>query len=188
MERSLRWKSLFLTILVVLSILYLVPSAVRDSSRLPAWFTDHLFSKKVQLGLDLQGGLHIVYGIDLDKAVDDKAGELKRDLEAKLGDQKIPATVETPRSILGAVDVILGNPADRSKIDDKFLDDYHEILIKRSCPPEKQANGVCLRVSSDYADRIKASALDQAIGTIKDRVDRYGVAEPTIIKKGDRKS
>ena len=181
MERSLRWKSLFLTILVVLSIVYLVPSVARDTSRLPTWFS-RIFNKRVQLGLDLQGGLHIVYGIDLDKAVDDKAGELKRDLEAKLAELKIPATVENPP---GAVDILLENPADKAKIDDKFLDDYHEILVRRTCPPHKSANGVCLRVSSDYADRIKASALEQAIGTIKDRVDRYGVAEPTIIKKGD---
>ena len=73
MERSLRWKTLFLVLLVALSAVYLVPSAIGDVSTLPSWFT-RLFSKKVQLGLDLQGGLHIVYGVDLDKAVDDKAG------------------------------------------------------------------------------------------------------------------
>ena len=37
-----------------------------------------------QVELDLQGGLYIVYSIDLNKAVDDKASELKRDIEAKL--------------------------------------------------------------------------------------------------------
>lgn len=184
MERALRWKTITLGILVVLSVLYLVPSAI-DVSRLPTWYTK-IFSKKVQLGLDLQGGLRTVYGVDLDKAVDDKAGELRRDLEAKLEEQKLQqtVTVETPRRPLGAVYLVAGDAAARAKLDDKFLDDYDEVLEKIACPADK-AQAVCLRVSPDYADRIKESALEQAIRTIKDRVDRYGVAEPTIIKKGD---
>ena len=53
----------------------LIPTLV-PSERMPAWF-NQAFNKKVQLGLDLQGGLYIVYGIDLDKAVDDKASEIE---------------------------------------------------------------------------------------------------------------
>ncbi|MBI4509133.1 MAG: protein translocase subunit SecD [Deltaproteobacteria bacterium] len=183
MDRALRWKTITLAMLIILSLVYLVPSAVGDVSTLPPWFT-RLFSKKVQLGLDLQGGLHTVYGVDLNKAVDDKAGELKRELEDKLAEQKIQATVETPRNPLGAVYVVLANAADVGKVDSKFLDDYDEVLSKVDCP-EGKAQAVCLRVSSDYADNIRQSALEQAIKTIKDRVDRFGVAEPTIIKKGD---
>jgi preprotein translocase subunit SecD len=184
MDRALRWKATILALLVVLAAVYLVPTVTGDMSKLPAWFSK-VFSKKIQLGLDLQGGLHIVYGVDLDKAVDDKAGELKRDLEAKLLEQKLGATVEAPRTPLGAVYVVFANAADKAKIDAKFLTDYDEVLEKTSCPTEKQTTAVCLRVPSDYADRIKDSALDQAIQTIKDRVDRHGVSEPTIIKKGD---
>ena len=184
MEKTLRWKTLFLIALTALSIVYLVPSAV-PAGKTPPWFAK-IFKNKVQLGLDLQGGLHIVYGVDLDKAVDDKAGELKRDLEAKLGELKLTANVETPRTPLGAVYLIMGDAAGKAKVDAKFLADYTEILAKMDCPADRPADrSVCFRVSSDYADRIKASALEQAVRTIKDRVDRYGVAEPTIIKKGD---
>lgn len=184
MDRALRLKTFTLAFLTLLSVVYLLPSLVGDVSRLPPWFT-RVFSKKVQLGLDLQGGLRTVYGVDTDKAVDDKAGELRRDLEEKLKEEKIEAVVETPRRPLGAIYIVPKDPATRSKIDDKFLDDYEETLVRMECPADRADRAVCLRVSPDFADRIKESALQQAIRTIKDRVDRYGVAEPTIIKKGD---
>jgi preprotein translocase subunit SecD len=183
MDRSLRWKTITLGLLVVLSVLYLLPST---GAAMPTWFSG-LFSKKVQLGLDLQGGLHIVYGVDLDKAVDDKAGEIKRDMESKLGDQGVKAKVITPRDVTGGVYVILDDAADKSKIDSRFLDEYKEFIGKSTinCPDDIKDKAVCVRVTSDYADRIKDSALSQAIKTIKDRVDRYGIAEATVIKKGD---
>src|SRR5262249_2261530 len=187
MERALRWKTIVLAVLVLLSAATLAPSVVGEDS-LPNWFA-RLFSKKVKLGLDLQGGLHIVYRVDLDKVVDDKAGELKRDIEAKLADQKIDARVETPRPNpmagvpLGAL-FILGDQAQLAKVDRKFLDDYEESLVKMACPADR-GSAICMRVAPAFGDKQKNSALDQAKRTISDRVDRSGVADPTIVKKGD---
>jgi preprotein translocase subunit SecD len=193
MERSLRWKTLFLLLVTVLSGLYLVPSIAGDS--LPSWFGG-IFNKKVKLGLDLKGGLHIVYGIDLDRVVEDKAVELKRDFEAKLAEVKdaagkpIAATVDAPRASaatgvpLGAVFVSMTDPANLAKIDDAFLDDYDDELEKITCPGSRP-NAVCFRVASDFAEKIKASAIDQAIKTINERVDGFGVGEHTVVKKGE---
>jgi preprotein translocase subunit SecD len=188
MERALRWKTIVLAALVLLSAATLAPSVVGDEA-LPGWFA-RMFSKKVKLGLDLQGGLHIVYRVDLDKVVDDKAGELKRDIEAKLGDQKILAHVETPRPNpnagvpLGAVFLVPDKDGEAGKIDRKFLDDYEESLVKMDCPADRKA-AICMRVAPEFADKQKSSAIDQAKRTISDRVDRSGVADPTIVKKGD---
>jgi preprotein translocase subunit SecD len=183
MERALRWKTLFILVLVALSVGSLLPTVTGEEFL--------FFDKKVKLGLDLKGGLHLVYRVDLDKVIDDKAGELRRDLEAKLAEEKIAARVETPRPSaaagvpLGAVFILAeGDPAVLKKVGGAFLDDYGEELTQMDCPGDR-AGGVCLRVASDYAERIKESALEQAIRTIKDRIDRSGVAEPTIIKKGE---
>src|SRR5262249_18081254 len=192
MERSLRIKTIVLFVLVLVAGVYLLPTFVSDE-KLPGWFTG-IFDKRVKLGLDLQGGLHIVYRVDLDKVIDDKASELKRDMEAKLAaqkpDQKIDMTVEAPRQNaaagipLGALILTPKTDADAKKITDKFLDDYNEFFVKGDCPPDKKG-AICVRVALDYAEKIKSSALDQAIKTIKERVDKTGVADPTIVKKGD---
>src|SRR5262245_44589936 len=176
MERALRYKTIFLVFLILLSGVYLTPSVVGEE-RLPTAI-GRVFSKKVKLGLDLQGGLHIVYGVDLDKVIDDKAGETKRDIEAKAADLKINVTVDAPRPSpeagvpLGAVVIRPKTPEDAKKIDSKFLEDYDEVLEKMTCPAAVGgANAICLRVRSGFGDKIKTSALEQAITTIKDRVD-----------------
>jgi preprotein translocase subunit SecD len=180
MDRSLRWKTLFLFVLVSLSALYLLPSS---GVALPRWYGS-VFSNKVQLGLDLQGGLHIVYGIDLDKVVEDKAGEIKRDVESRMAEAKIAGKVETPSQPLGAVYILVDNPADKAQVGGKFLSDYKDVLDEISCPPGKADKGVCMKVAMAFAEKIQDSALNQAIKTIKDRVDRFGIAEATIIRKG----
>lgn len=185
MDRKTKWRSFWLVVLIVAAVCVLIPSVV-PSKDLPLWF-NKVFNKKVQLGLDLQGGLHIVYSIDLDKAVEDKATEIRRDIETKFHELKLDGEVRTPLTPLGAVTVIMAKPEDKARIDAKFLADYEEIVIPRECAPEDDVSRtVCLRVSSDYADRIKESALEQAIRTVRERIDERGVAEPTVIKKNDQ--
>jgi preprotein translocase subunit SecD len=186
MERSLRAKTLFLLFLIAISVAALIPTVVPDG--LPSWFT-RVFSQKVKLGLDLQGGLHLVYGIDLDRVVDDKASELKRDVEAVLDAKKIAATVEQPRVDpganipLGAIIVTPKSAADKAKLDAAFWGEF-ESLIAFECPAAK-ADSACVRVDTDEAEKIRESAIDQAIKTIKQRIDASGVSELSPQKKGE---
>ena len=179
----MKWRFAWMTLLLVLAICTLVPSLVSSKS-LPTWFSD-AFSNKVQLGLDLQGGLQIVYSVDLDKAVDDKASEIKRDLDDVLLEDKLTAKVKTPLTPVGAVTITADDPAVLEKVKKSYLGDYDETLVSRDCPAADRANSICYRVSSDYADQIKDSALEQAIKTVRDRVSSKGVSEPSIVRKGD---
>lgn len=189
MDRKTKWRSFWLAMLTVLAVLLLIPSLVPQT---PTWYPEPL-NKKIQLGLDLQGGLHIVYGINLQKAVEDKATEIKRDVEAQMEDaagDPIEARLTNSTDILGGVNIKLlaaeqsKRDADLGKIK-SFLTDYDEVVESRTCP-EGYENSVCYRVASDYADRIRKSALEQAIRTIRDRIDARGVAEPTVISKGEQ--
>src|SRR5215475_1250777 len=92
MDRSLKWRTIALLASLLLWGGLLAPTWPGSSS-LPSWFP---FKKKISLGLDLQGGMHIVYSIDLDRAVDDKASDIKRDLESRFADDKIDAKVKAP--------------------------------------------------------------------------------------------
>ena len=74
MERSWWWKAALYGFVTVLAVLYLVPTVVPEEKQ-PAFIKKH-FQKKIQLGLDLQGGLHLVYEVHVDKAVSDKADRL----------------------------------------------------------------------------------------------------------------
>ncbi len=182
MDRSLRWKTIALTALTVLSLGSLLPST---NLALPGWYAS-LFDKQVQLGLDLEGGLHIVYGVALNKVVEDKAIQIKQDIEQRLAELKIAGKVETPREPLGAAFLVVEQAADLAKVKDIFAEYEKDgvVVTVASCGHDPKLS-LCRRVSTDFADGIKESALAQAIKTIKDRVDRYGIAEATVIKKGD---
>ncbi len=182
MDRSLRWRSIGLIVLIAYCVLSVLPSFV-DKKALPSWF-HQAFDRKVQLGLDLQGGLHIVYSIDLDKAVDDKASEIKRDVEAHLADLKIEGRVSTPAG-LGAVTIKIPDAAKSAETDKWLASTYGGVVVRRPCSESDGEGAICVRVSSDYADSIKKAALDQAVETIRSRIDEKGVAEPTVITKGD---
>ena len=82
MERSWWWKALLYGAVVVLACLYLVPTVVPEEKQ-PSVLKKY-FQKRIQLGLDLQGGLHLVYEVHVDKAVSDKVDRLASEIEDRL--------------------------------------------------------------------------------------------------------
>jgi preprotein translocase subunit SecD len=186
MDRSLKWRTLGLFAITALAVMMLIPTVV-PSEQLPSWFLN-AFNRKIQLGLDLQGGLHIVYGIDLDKAVDDKGSDIKRELETKMGEEKIKGKVTTPLRPPGAVTIVLDDPKNKNRVKDDMLDTLFEdgVIVSRDCPPDVKDRAICVRVSSDYAEGIKKSAIEQAVRTVRERIDEKGISEPNVVSKGDQ--
>jgi len=181
MDRSLKWRTVGLLFGLLLCGGLLAPTWPGRAS-LPSWFP---FKKAISLGLDLQGGIHIVYSIALDKAVDDKASELKQDLEAGFLDKKITAKVTTPVTPLGAVMVSLSDSKLKPDVEAQIKSDYGSIIESRDCNPGDPKDAICFKVSSSYADGIKKAALTNAVSTIRERINEKGVAEPSVVEKGD---
>ena len=178
MERSWWWKALLYGCAIVLAGLYLVPTVVPEEKR-PAFFKDH-FTKRIQLGLDLQGGLHLVYEVNIDKAVSGKVDRLSNDIEDAI--KKKTADVTVGRE--GRDDIVISfkNPAGLASVDAELLKSYRRELDEVS--RDAAAGTLRLRYDPDRVAEVEELALRQAIETIRGRVDKFGVAEPTIIKKG----
>src|ERR1051325_8777481 len=175
MDRSLKWRTIALVVGLLLCAGLLAPTWPGSDS-LPSWFP---FKKKISLGLDLQGGVHIVYSIALERAVDDKASEIKRDLDARYADEKISATVKLPAA-LGAVTVIPADASKKAEIESQILSDYHDVVHAVPCPPGEAPAAICIEVSQSYAEGIKKSALTNAVNTIRERINEKGVSEPSV--------
>jgi preprotein translocase subunit SecD len=188
MDRSLRLRMIMLAVGVVFCVATLLPTLVpRD--QLPSWFT-YLFSSEIAPGTDIAGGSRFVYSIDLDKAVDDKASEIKRDLETKFSEDGIKGTVKTPAADvdvpIGSVTVIVDDATKRDGVDKQVRSDYGGTITSRPCTKNDPAGAICFRVSSDYAEDIKKAALHNAVNTIRERIDEKGIAEPSVIERGDQ--
>jgi len=180
MERTWWWKAALYGVVTVLAVLCLVATLVPEEKQ-PSLIKNH-FSNKIQLGLDLQGGLHLVYEVNVDKAVSDKADRISSDIEDRLTRDKGVKDLNVNRE--GRDDIILTfkNPADQSKVDDAMLRDFRKQLdlVDRNA----QTGVIRLRIDPDQVEEVRDYALRQGIETIRGRVDKLGVAEPTIIKKG----
>jgi preprotein translocase subunit SecD len=183
MDRNLRWRTLGLVAVLLLCACILLPSFVPG---LPSWFT-WAFKNKINLGIDIDGGARVVYSIDLDRAVDDKASEIKRDLEAKFaeGEWKGKVALSVPVTPIGAVTVKTTDAAKREEIKKLIIADYEDVVVERPCTAGDGDGAICFRVSSDYATSIRKSALDSAVKTVRERLDETGVAEPSVVPKGD---
>ncbi len=190
MDRSLKWRTLILIVITIASVCILLPSFLPRGT-LPSGLTQTpvvkwLFNSRMSWGLDLQGGVHLVYSIDLDKAVDDRASELKRDIESRFADEGIKGIVRTPATPLGAVTIVLEDGTKKDEVRRQLVSEHGNTITMLECPPGESANTICMRVSSSYADGIKKSALTNAVTTIRERINEKGVAEPNVVEKGDQ--
>lgn len=178
MDRSWWWKAALYGAVTVLAVLFLVPSVVPVEKQ-PELIKKHL-TKKIQLGLDLQGGLHLVYEVDVEKAVGSKVDRLSSDIEDRL--LKVTKDFTITREGRDDILVTFKNPADTGKLDDEILKNYRDSLdvIER----DNAAGKIRLRLDPDQVAEVQDYALRQGIETIRGRVDKFGVAEPTIIKRG----
>ncbi|MEO6776904.1 MAG: protein translocase subunit SecD [Kofleriaceae bacterium] len=197
MDRSLKWRIGALFAMLLLCVGTLAPS-IWGRDKFPTfWPLNKLFGSEINLGLDLQGGKHIVYNIDLDKAIDDKASEIKHDIESRLSDDKLKGVVRTPSVPLGSVIVTLEDPSKLAELKAQVNSDYNDrekTIEFDTCAPGSDigtaataasTKSLCFIVSSTYADGIKKGALTNAVATIRDRINEKGVAEPSVVEKGD---
>ena len=185
MERSFYYRVVAYSLITVLSVVALVPSLAdwtRRSDKLPDWFKK-AFTRKIALGLDLQGGLHLVYEVQVDKAVSDKADRLAGQIEEKLRQRKVK-DVKVNREGEGAdvrLHVVFVNKADARKLDGSFEREFARYLTRDS--NNDQTGEVIYKIDADYIDELRGYAVTQAVETIKNRVDKLGVSEPVVQRK-----
>jgi preprotein translocase subunit SecD len=181
MERNWWWKAIAVFLLTLLSVAYLLPTAGSwGGFAVPKWISERI-DAKLNLGLDLQGGIHLVYEVAVDKAVEDKRDRLASDIEDRLTEtKKVKVTIERQ----GRDDIIVKfiTPADIKVVDKDFMSDFQSNLDEISRDPAK--GELRLRMDEDYVAEVQDYAVRQGVETIRNRVDQFGVAEPSILQKG----
>src|SRR4030043_959413 len=88
MLKSLRWKLILYSAITVFAILLLLPTV---TSQVPPWFMKVIPTEKIHLGLDLQGGMHLILEVEAEKAVESYVERIKNNLKDDLKDRGIPA-------------------------------------------------------------------------------------------------
>ncbi len=135
--------------------------------------------RALNLGLDLQGGMHLVLDVDTEKAFQAQISREAKDLERYLGGRIGGATVTLNGD---KVYLELAEPGDYEEAREILRDRYRQWEVER-----KSDTKLLLIYDSSQARRIKRSAREQALEVIRSRVDEFGVAEPSIQPQGERR-
>jgi len=171
--RPIPWKLVIVLGVIAISAVLVAPT-----------FNSKLWPyKKINLGLDLQGGMHLMLQVDTDKAVENKTDTIITDLRSSLKKERIRYSLVSKKSFKEIIVKIKGvnnfgkfnnfakNNLNNFSIADTKLDGDKKIFT--------------LKFKDKNLQYTKKMAIDQALETIRGRIDQFGVSEPDIRKQGE---
>jgi len=181
MNKFLRWKIIFLCFLTIFSAVSIAPSL---SNNVPSWWKKYLAPEGLKLGLDLQGGMHLVLKVDLKKAIENALDFAATDLKEALLAKQI-SVVKTKAPQADKVVFTLPNKSALTTIKDLIKDDKSSNLEIEIKEEEGSFPRLILSLKQERIDFIKKNAVNQSLEIIRNRIDQFGVAEPVIIRQGE---
>jgi preprotein translocase subunit SecD len=175
MLRFSPWQTALLLALCVLGVVFAAPNLLSrfTAESLPSWVP----SRQISLGLDLQGGSHLLFQVQTDSVIREHLDAFVDEARTKLREARIRYQglgMDGPRVAVTVLD------ADR-------LEEARTLL--RELDPTLQiaaedGNRLVLAMTEMAVRQRQASAVDQSIEIIRRRIDETGVREPTIQRQG----
>jgi len=183
------WKLVLVLGIVIAGILYALPNVFPRATidRVPSW----LPHKQVNLGLDLQGGAHLLYQLDEKEMTDDWLSTIRGDVRETLRRARIGYTDLSQDVTARSVSVKIRDAAE--------LDKAYQELRKLAAPVggnvfsgfsgydldvATKDDTVMLTVTDAGLAHRMSSAIQASIETIRRRVDAFGTTEPSIQREG----
>jgi SecD/SecF fusion protein len=179
MNRTLKWKVALLVFMLLIAGIILTPSLYKGA---PQWMSKYVAPEGLNLGLDLQGGMHLVLKVDLEKAIENTLDLAASDLKEALAEKKITAVRTNSTDPHKAV-FTLPNTGALETVRTLVADDFPNLDIDIQAE-EGSFPRIFLNLTSEEVDFIKKNAVTQSLEIIRNRIDQFGVAEPVIIRQG----
>jgi len=152
--------------------------ALTLAPRTPAWLRS-IGLRPMSLGLDLRGGVHFLYEVDVDSAVKQRLDAYAADFTKLLRDKRIRRSVQ------------VDGDAVRIRLPDRSSLDEAESLIRDADPDVElststsgDAATITVRMTEDQVRERRDFAIEQNTVTLRNRVNELGVAEPVVQRQG----
>lgn len=174
---DLRNRLIVLGVVVALAILFLLPTIMPGMMQGKTWL-----SKPLLLGLDLSGGVHLVYQVETGEAVKGRLQTTGNSIRSDLRQEKIPI-LRVQALDSGTLEFTLLSDSLAEKTREKIEADHRELIFKEKTEDSGRFK-ISFTVSEKYKSEIANNSVHQAIETLRARVDQFGVAEPIIQRVG----
>ncbi|MEY3002350.1 MAG: protein translocase subunit SecD [Pseudomonadota bacterium] len=167
--KTLNFRVLLFLFALIFGVVFSVPSLIQSDS-----------GKKITLGLDLQGGLHMLLGVKSDIAIESKVKSIAASIKYMFDDKEI---------IFDGLRV-----DEEGKIVFELLDEDDVAKVQKLLKSEIEGTTLTnhglqfiLEMTEAEVLRTKQNAIQQAVDTIRNRLNEFGLAEPTVAKQGEEK-
>ncbi|MEW6594897.1 MAG: protein translocase subunit SecD [Thermodesulfobacteriota bacterium] len=179
MQKALKWKLALLVSMILIAGVMVLPSFYANT---PSWWKKYLAPEGLRLGLDLQGGMHLVLKVELDRAEENSLNLAAQELKEALAEKQI-TLVQTRSGDPRAAIFTLPNTGALEQVREVVKNDFPNLAA------DIQAESgvfprVTLRLTDEQVQFIRKHAVDQSLEIIRNRIDQFGVAEPVIIRQG----
>lgn len=178
MARGWWFRFTFLAALTIVAVMSVVPTAfnLNEKSSFP-------MKNKINLGLDLQGGLYMVLGIDFNKVYRDEVIGNARKMINLLKEETIEAQIGDLNSTDGQdpkQSIVLTKATDVEKAKE-IISKYFGNTIRITGDEDTK---LTYGLSRDFIKEVEETALSKSIEVIRNRIDEFGVTEPEIVSQG----
>ena len=180
MNPNLKWKALFILLVVLFCIYYLIglPEFPKSFAQVK-----ENFSHQIKLGLDLQGGTHLILQVQVQEAIaqetDQTVDRLTNELRAKNIHYDELRRVDDTHILVRNID-----PAQLSQFRDLISAQYANVWDLS--PTAGDPSGYTMTLRAGAIAQIKESTMTQSLETIERRINALGLTEPTIQRRGGR--
>ena len=171
-----RWKIILVLCVVGLGVCYTIPNffAQKSVESVPAWFPH----KQINLGLDLQGGSHLLLEVDVGVVLEEQLETLVDEVRIKLRSEGIGYTGLGRKG--EQVVLRVGDSPDLEGVAELLETISDEVLVRATAD-----GGVTLELTETARREKILATLSQSIEIVRRRVDETGTSEPTIQRQGD---
>ncbi len=171
---NLRVRTILAILGTLLAIVWVAPNFGNLGDK---WIT----SKKLNYGLDIQGGLHLVMGVDVAGVVKESASRLSASLKTDLEREGITVSeVKAVNAESGEIEISYPSKDLKDKVV-KHIEDRYATMLQVMGSTD---TAVTVRYYDAYMNDYKSKVIQQAIETIRNRIDEFGVSEPSISQQG----
>ncbi len=170
---------MLLALFVLFSVVFFIPTIPTIYDSLPVWMKRVLPEKGVALGLDLQGGIHLVLQVEEDRAVEIAVDRSVNAIHDLLAEKDIQVT-SAERIAQARIQISFDDETIKPEIQ-KSLEEFPAFYEVDKAGTDTQ---LVYQLREAEVKRIKGTAIEQALETIRNRIDQFGVAEPLLAQQG----
>ena len=168
------FKQIMVIFVMLFSVTYSLPTFFNE---VPNWLTS-INAKKMNLGLDLKGGVHFLMQVDLDEVIDNKSRKFSNDIRSQLRKNKI--RYSSFKFENNKIFIDLSKNVNFEEIEDMLNKIYQNTFdIKRL-----EDNKLQISISENAINELRIAAIKQNTTTLRNRVNELGVAEPIVQQSG----